>query len=137
MFFLRGISSLYVKKIAQEPGVESVRENVEIALESDELENILSSAPFINGSEKSAFVAGLVSSGEIFHPIGISSDEAYVFLKEIELYEEAGIICRIPNWWKSRRSAIKLSVSVGSREPSRLRLNTAYFTRRKTVAGKI
>ncbi|MGO4273335.1 hypothetical protein AB4Z22_26410, partial [Paenibacillus sp. TAF58] len=30
-------------------------------------------------SEKSEFIAGLVESGEIFHPIGLSADEAFTF----------------------------------------------------------
>lgn len=71
-------------------------------------------------SEKSAFISELVESGEIFHPIGLSANEAYTFLKEIPLYEEAGILCRIPNWWKNKSDSLKISVSVGNKTPSRL-----------------
>ncbi|MEX2104171.1 MAG: SNF2 helicase-associated domain-containing protein, partial [Bacilli bacterium] len=74
-------------------------------------------------SEKSEFIAELVESGEIFHPIGLSADEAYTFLKEIPVYEEAGILCRIPKWWKHKSNALKLSVSVGNKTPSRLNLD--------------
>ncbi|MBP1991791.1 DEAD/DEAH box helicase [Paenibacillus eucommiae] len=71
-------------------------------------------------SESSAFIAELVESGDIFHPIGLTTEEAYTFLKEIYLYEEAGIFCRIPKWWRSRANSLKLSVSVGDKQPSRL-----------------
>lgn len=71
-------------------------------------------------SEKSTFISELVESGEIFHPIALSSDEAYTFLKEIPIYEEAGILCGIPNWWKSKSNSLKMSVTVGSKEPSKL-----------------
>lgn len=74
-------------------------------------------------SEKSDFIAELVESGEIFHPIGLSVEEAYTFLKEIPVYEEAGILCRIPKWWKPKSNAFKLSVSVGGKPPSHLNLS--------------
>jgi SNF2 family DNA or RNA helicase len=71
-------------------------------------------------SAKSRFIAELVESGEIFHPIGMMSQEAYTFLKEIPFYEEAGVLCRIPNWWKSKSNSLKISITVGNQEPSRL-----------------
>lgn len=75
-------------------------------------------------SEHSAFIAELVDSGELFHPLSLSADEAYTFLKEIPLYEEAGILCRMPNWWKNKSASLKMSVSVGEKTPSRLNLKT-------------
>lgn len=71
-------------------------------------------------SKKSPFISGLIESGEIFYPISFSSQEAYNFLKEIPIYEEAGILCRIPNWWKSKSNSIKVSINVGSKAPSYL-----------------
>lgn len=71
-------------------------------------------------SQKSVFISELVDSGEIFHPIGLTGKEAYTFLKEIPLYEEAGILCRMPNWWKNKSNSLRLSVSIGKNEPSRL-----------------
>ncbi len=70
--------------------------------------------------EKSPFISKLVETGEIFQPIGLTIEEAYTFLKEITIYEEAGILCRIPNWWKSKSNSLKMSVTVGSKEPSKL-----------------
>jgi len=71
-------------------------------------------------SEKSNFISGLVDSGEIFHPLGLTSDEAYTFLKEIPLYEEAGILCRIPDWWKNKSNSMRISISIGNSPPSHL-----------------
>ena len=71
-------------------------------------------------SQKSSFIAELVETGEIFQPISLTSEEAYTFLKEIPLYEEAGILCRIPKWWRNKSNSFKLSLNIGSREPSRL-----------------
>ncbi|WP_410513535.1 DEAD/DEAH box helicase [Paenibacillus sp. BR2-3] len=71
-------------------------------------------------SEKSAFISELLESGDIFHPIGLTADEAYTFLREVLLYEEAGILCRIPKWWKNKSDALKLTVSVGDKQPSHM-----------------
>lgn len=64
-------------------------------------------------ASKSELIANLVESGEIFYPIGISATEAYTFLKEINLYEESGILCRIPKWWRNKNKSLKLSITVG------------------------
>jgi len=71
-------------------------------------------------SKNSSFIANLVDSGDIFHPIKLTSDEAYTFLKEIPLYENAGILCRIPDWWKTKSSSLKLSINIGNNTPSHL-----------------
>lgn len=71
-------------------------------------------------AEKSDLIRELVDSGDLFYPIGLSAEEAYRFLREVMDYEEAGVLCRIPKWWRSRSNAVKLNVSVGGREPSRL-----------------
>ncbi len=73
-------------------------------------------------SENSAFISELVDSGELFHPLSLTAEEAYTFLKEIPLYEEAGILCRMPNWWKNKSASLKIAVSVGEKTPSRLTL---------------
>lgn len=69
---------------------------------------------------RSKLIEDLVSTGEIFHPIGISVEEAYTFLKEIPIYEESGILCRIPKWWKNKNESLKISVSMGDSVQSRL-----------------
>jgi len=66
---------------------------------------------------KSDFISELVESGELFSPLKFDKDETYIFLKEIALYEECGIVCRIPDWWK-KKSGAALSVSVGDKAPS-------------------
>ena len=70
--------------------------------------------------EKSTLISEFMDSGEIFHPLSLTSAEAYSFLKEIPLYEDAGILCRIPNWWKNKSNSLKMSVNIGNKEPSRL-----------------
>ncbi|MDR1138194.1 MAG: DEAD/DEAH box helicase, partial [Synergistaceae bacterium] len=67
--------------------------------------------------DKSEFISELVESGELFSPLKLNADEAYTFLMEVPVYEECGIICRIPDWWK-KRGRVRVSVSVGNTEPA-------------------
>ncbi|MBQ7621579.1 MAG: DEAD/DEAH box helicase, partial [Candidatus Methanomethylophilaceae archaeon] len=65
-------------------------------------------------SDRSVFISGFMDTGELFHPLGLTADEAYTFLTEVPLYEECGILCRIPNWWKHRQStALELDIRRG------------------------
>jgi non-specific serine/threonine protein kinase len=69
-------------------------------------------------SKESALIAGLLESGELFHPLAWSAKEAYAFLKEIPIYEKSGILCRIPNWWKAGASGPRVQVTLGNAAPS-------------------
>ncbi|MCD7982167.1 MAG: DEAD/DEAH box helicase [Clostridiales bacterium] len=71
-------------------------------------------------SEVSALIAGFVESGEMFHPLRLTAQEGYTFLKDVEAIEKTGILCRIPNWWKKRSCAVSMSVTLGEEKPSML-----------------
>jgi superfamily II DNA or RNA helicase len=73
-------------------------------------------------ADSSLFISELVESGELFSPLQFNADEAYTFLKEIPLYETCGIMCRMPDWWKKKSSGLKMSVSIGGKEPSQVGL---------------
>jgi non-specific serine/threonine protein kinase len=83
--------------------------------EQDKLIALLSTVS--RTADKSAFVSELVESGELFSPLKFSADEAYTFLKEVPLYEDCGVVCRIPDWWK-RKGGVRVAVSVGDKVPS-------------------
>ncbi len=76
-----------------------------------------------DAAQKSPLVAELLESGELFHPLAWSAKEAFTFLREIPLYEESGIICRIPNWWRTKSAGIGLSINVGEKPPSMVGLS--------------
>ncbi|MCP4160491.1 MAG: DEAD/DEAH box helicase [Deltaproteobacteria bacterium] len=89
--------------------------------DNDDLLNLLSTVYL--ASEKSSLVNDLIETGELFHPIAWSADEAYIFLKEIPLYEDCGVICRIPDWWKKKSGRVSVSVSFGEKKPSIVGMN--------------
>jgi hypothetical protein len=66
----------------------------------------------------SSLVASFMKSGELFHPLKLSADEAYVFLKAIPEIEKTGILCRVPDWWKRKQSSISLHITLGDKKKS-------------------
>ncbi|MBE6984541.1 MAG: DEAD/DEAH box helicase [Ruminococcaceae bacterium] len=79
-------------------------------------------------AEASALIGGFVSSGELFHPLRLTAAEAYQLLKDIPQLEQAGILCRIPNWWRKHSSTVRLSVRLGEEKPSLLGLDALLRT---------
>lgn len=71
-------------------------------------------------AEGSTLISSLMESGELFHALRLTPDEAYQFLKEVPMYEESGIICRIPNWWRrGSRGQVSVEAQVGASGPKR------------------
>lgn len=79
-------------------------------------------------AEESPLIGGFMDSGELFHPLRLSAQEAYQLLKDIPRLEQAGILCRIPNWWRKRSSSVTLSVKLGEERPSLLGLDSLLQT---------
>ncbi len=86
-------------------------------------------------SEKSAFIADILESGEIFHPLAWESGDAFTFLKEISVYEDAGILCRIPDWWKNKSAGLSLNVSIGNKQPSYLGMDSILDFKAELLIG--
>lgn len=74
-------------------------------------------------AEHSNFISDLMESGELFSPLKLTVQEAYLFLNEIPLYEEAGIMCRVPDWWRRKTNSVRLSITVGNNVPSKVGLD--------------
>jgi non-specific serine/threonine protein kinase len=69
-------------------------------------------------AKTSTVLEEMLSSGNIFQPLAWSSGQAYRFLKDIPAYEDAGILCRIPDWWKAGAPRIALDLQFGTQKPS-------------------
>ena len=63
-------------------------------------------------------IAELMENGNLFHPIRLTSMEAFTLLKSVPIIEKNGIRCRVPNWWKKKYSSVNLNVTVGNTQPS-------------------
>ncbi|MGI9320510.1 MAG: SNF2 helicase-associated domain-containing protein, partial [Thiogranum sp.] len=76
-------------------------------------------SPVQRTSESSALIRELVESGDLYHPLAWTPAEAYEFLKETSLYEQCGVIVRLPNWWK-QRTRPQVNVTIGSVKQNKL-----------------
>ncbi|MBP7951267.1 MAG: DEAD/DEAH box helicase [Verrucomicrobiales bacterium] len=54
-------------------------------------------------AEQSAWMRRLIESKEIFSVLAWTPAEAYQFLRESPVLEEAGLLLRLPDWWNARR----------------------------------
>jgi len=75
-------------------------------------------SPVQRAAELSPRVKELVDSGDIYHPLAWTPEEAYGFLHEIPLYEESGLVVRLPDWWR-RRSRPQVGVRIGDTSQKR------------------
>jgi SNF2-related domain/SNF2 Helicase protein/Helicase conserved C-terminal domain len=56
--------------------------------------------PLERAAERSTLVKDLVDSGEVYHALAWSPHEAHRFLQDIPIFEESGLLVRVPDWWK-------------------------------------
>ena len=91
----------------------------------NEREKLLTLLSCLNrAAEVSELIGSFVESGEMFHPLQLTAEEAYDFLIHVEAIEETGILCRIPNWWKKRTAVVSLSMRLGEKQPAMLGFDT-------------
>jgi non-specific serine/threonine protein kinase len=77
--------------------------------------------PIQRATERSQLIKEMVESGEIYHPLAWKPHEAYRFLKDIPIFEESGLVVRVPDWWKSSRPPRPVvNVQINSRKGSLL-----------------
>ncbi len=74
--------------------------------------------PVYRASAASNLVNDLVETGDIYHPLAWTPQEAYAFLKEVALLEESGIMVRIPDWWR-KRARPRAAVTIGDNAAGR------------------
>ncbi len=59
--------------------------------------------PVQKAAETSEFAAGLLESRKVFHALAWTPSEAHRFLHSVPELENAGIIVKVPDWWKGGR----------------------------------
>jgi len=78
----------------------------------------------VNAASKCcSWVQELLESSDLYHPLAWSPEEAYLFLKDVPLLEESGLIVRLPDWWKKRQRP-KVQIAIGSRLDNSLSAKT-------------
>jgi superfamily II DNA or RNA helicase len=95
-------------------------------------------APLQRAAARSELMHELVDSGDVYHPLAWTPKEAHAFLCEVEHYEQAGVVVRLPDWWNAKkRPRPVVSVVVGGSAPSRLGMDAMLdFDVALTLGGK-
>jgi non-specific serine/threonine protein kinase len=77
--------------------------------------------PLHRAAEQIAWLAELIDSGAIYEAMAWTPAEAHRFLRAIPAFEAAGLVVRVPDWWRPRRPPRpEVTVRVGDKTPSTL-----------------
>ena len=80
--------------------------------------------PVQRAAEQCDWLAAMVESGEIYHPLRWEVADAVRFLNDLSHIESAGIVVRMPAQWQAGRPARpKVKAAVGAQTPSLLGLD--------------
>ena len=80
--------------------------------------------PVQRAAEQCAWIAAMVDSGELYHPLRWQVGDAVQFLADLPGIESAGIVVRMPAQWQTGRPARpKVKATVGTAMPSKLGLD--------------
>lgn len=74
--------------------------------------------PLHLASQSCPFMAHLVESGDVYHPLAWLPAEAHTFLQSIPAYEDSGLMVRLPNWWRKRGHRPSVTATVGEKKGS-------------------
>ncbi len=69
--------------------------------------------PIQEAAKKCSWVKTLIDTGEIFHPLRWTPQEAHRLLKDIPLLEASGLLVRVPDWWTRRPLRVQATASLG------------------------
>ncbi len=77
--------------------------------------------PVSRASERCAWLKAIVDTGEIFHPLRWTPNEALQFLTDAEVLDQTGLVVRMPaSWPAGRPSRPTIEASVGANAPTRV-----------------
>jgi non-specific serine/threonine protein kinase len=80
--------------------------------------------PLSRAAGQSEWLSALIDSGEIYQPLAWTPADAHRFLRAIPAFEAAGLIVRVPDWWRARRPPRpEVTVRIGEKKPNVLGLD--------------
>ena len=75
-------------------------------------------SPIQLASEASSLVRQMVDTGDIYQPLAWTPRQAYGFLQDVPLFEDSGILVRVPDWWK-KRPRPRVGITIGDNRQKR------------------
>jgi len=93
--------------------------------------------PLQRAAENCPLLADLFETGDLYHSLVWTPEEAYQFLQHTPVYEAAGLQIRLPNWWKKRGRRPKVAAVVGQKPRGNLGLDALLdFHLRVEIEGR-
>src|SRR5262245_735608 len=75
--------------------------------------------PLQRAAEQIGWLGELVDSGAVYEALAWTPAEAHRFLGAIPAFESAGLVVRVPDWWRPRRPPRpEVTVRIGDKKPS-------------------
>lgn len=90
-------------------------------------------SPLHAAGEQSPFIAELIETGDIFHPLVWLPSEAYEFLRSIPTFEDSGLLVRLPDWWQKRTRRPQVAATIGEKKKSSVGLDAMLDFKLKVV----
>jgi non-specific serine/threonine protein kinase len=74
--------------------------------------------PVSQASQSSELIRSWLDSRALFRPQALSISQAHQFLSDVPAMERAGLIVRVPNWWRARSSTrAEVRIRLGNDKP--------------------
>jgi SNF2 family DNA or RNA helicase len=80
-------------------------------------------SPVHLASERSTLVKELLDTGDLYQPLAWTPREAYRFLKDVPLFEDSGVLVRLPDWWK-KRPRPRVGVTIGDTRQNKFNIGS-------------
>ena len=95
-------------------------------------------SPVQRAAERSKLARELLDSRAVFHPQVWRAEQAFSFLENIPLFEQSGLMVRIPDWWKAGRPPRpQVTVRIGEAQGKLLSANSLMdFRVQMTLEGE-
>ena len=75
--------------------------------------------PVSRASQSSELIRSWLDSRALFRPQALSISKAHQFLSDVPAMERAGLVVRVPNWWRARSSSrAEVRIQLGNDKPS-------------------
>ena len=91
-------------------------------------------SPIHAASKSSEVVRELVETGDLYHALAWTPADAYRFLKEVPQMEAAGIVIRVPDWWK-KRPRPRVGITIGEQRKESLDTSSLLDFRLQVALG--
>lgn len=74
--------------------------------------------PLHDAAQVSPLVHAMVESSEVYAARPWTAAQAYAFLQEVPAIERAGVLVRVPDWWRGGGRRVRATGRIGGTEPS-------------------